>query len=96
MLKVFKYQIEPNDYFELILPAGAEILDVAAQRDTVCLWALVDPDAPKQVRRFRWAGTGHPITENPKQLIHVSTFQMRGGELVFHIFEVLDCAGEFI
>lgn len=89
MYKVFKYPIAPADYFAIDLPAGAQILTVAPQLGMVCLWALVDPGAPLERREFRWAGTGHEIAEPPDRLRYVSTFQLSGGALIFHIFEVL-------
>jgi len=42
-MKVFKYEIEPGDYFDLDLPEGARVLTVDRQGLKVCLWALVDP-----------------------------------------------------
>ncbi len=88
-MKVYKYIIQPYDYFYLELPKGARILTVQYQEPHVCLWALVDPEAPTQIRKFRWAGTGHEISEAPENLRHVSTFFMQGELLVFHIFEIL-------
>ncbi len=89
-MKVYKYPITPpSNYFTLDLPKGAQILTADVQGGIVCLWALVDPEAPTQTRKFRWAGTGHEISEAPENLRHVSTFFMQGELLVFHIFEIL-------
>jgi hypothetical protein len=89
MLKVFKYPIQINDYFTLELPYAARILKVECQNLQPCLWALVNPDNSIVKRVFRFAGTGHPIAHDFDDLKHVSTFQMDGGHLIFHIFEVL-------
>lgn len=37
------------------------------------LWALVDPDATPEIRRFRVIGTGHEIQE-PERMNHVGSF----------------------
>ncbi len=88
MRRIYKYPLELSDYPTIELPKGAKILDIAAQRDTVYLWALVDPDEDHvEIRHLRFAGTGHPIRET--QLHHLSTFQMRDGDLIFHVFEIM-------
>ena len=90
MKEVWKFEIPINDYFELVMPEKAKILYVDVQKDLPCLWALVDPEPnhPKEKRKFRFAGTGHPITQEPETLIHIGSFQMNGGDLIFHIFEI--------
>ena len=90
MRKVFKYQIPINDYVDIALPEDAQILTVDCQHGQPCLWALVDPTAPEVTRRFRFAGTGHPITDDTERLFFHGTFQMDGGSLIFHIFEVVN------
>jgi len=91
MRAVFKYEVPIGDHVSISLPKGAQILSVQAQGDTPYLWALVDPDQPMIERQFRFAGTGHPITEAPMTLSHVGTFQFFKLEnrLVFHLFEIL-------
>lgn len=89
MQAVYKYSVPMTDYFKLALPVGARVLTVQAQGDEACLWALVDPAAEKETRSFRLAGTGHPIDER-LDLRFISTFQLRGGLLVFHVFEVVE------
>ena len=42
MKRIFKYELIVANHSKLCLPVGAKILSVQAQRDTVCLWALVD------------------------------------------------------
>ena len=89
MLKVFKYPIPINDDAVMELPEGSQILHIDSQQGQPMLWALVNPDAPMEKRRFRFAGTGHPITEDPDNLIHRGTFKMQGDALIFHIFEII-------
>jgi hypothetical protein len=90
MLTVYKYPIAGADEFTLSLPVGAQLLSVQMQNGQPCLWALVDPDTRPVNRKFRLAGTGHPIEQSNVELKYVSTFQANGGALVFHVFEILD------
>ena len=101
MLTVYKYEIPAEDEFTIDLPAGAQPLSFQEQHGAGCMWALVDPEARTTKRRFRLAGTGHPIEyaepagvpyrspPNIGALRFVGTAQFRGGALVFHLFEVL-------
>ncbi len=88
MKKVFKYVLEFADYVELELPVGAKILHFGIQYGDPRIWALVDPTAGKEIRKFRFAGTGHPITEPDSELDFIGTVMMRDGALVWHLFEV--------
>jgi hypothetical protein len=92
MKRVFKYSLAFEDINILEMPVGAEILCAQTQRDTPCIWALVDPFAPRTKRRFRVAGTGHPIEDAIKA--YIGTVQIDGGSLVFHVFEVIRPATE--
>lgn len=86
MKRVFKYPLPYEGKVTVELPKGAEILHVAEQGGSVCLWALVDPDAPTEKKRFRFAGTGHEIVENLGK--HVGTCLMSHNMLVWHVFEL--------
>lgn len=55
--RVYKYELYARDVTTLGLPQGAELLTVAFQGDSLCLWALVNPEAPIAQRDFRVAGT---------------------------------------
>jgi hypothetical protein len=68
------------------MPAGAEVLTVQAKGDSGVLWALVDPAASKETRRFRVVPTGGPPSELKAEW-YVGTFQL--GWTVWHVFEVL-------
>jgi hypothetical protein len=70
------------------LPIGAEILTVQNQNEQVCLWALVNPNTETENRHIEIFGTGEPIlSDMGTSREYISTFQMSGGELVFHAFE---------
>jgi hypothetical protein len=88
MVTVYKYPIPIEDEFTLDLPIHSQILKVECQHGRPCMWALVCPTHPTETRRFRLAGTGHPITQDPDRMTHLATFQMAQGALVWHVFEV--------
>ena len=89
MLTVHKFPVPVGNYFDVELPAGAKVLTVDVQRGHAQLWALVETEHRTETRRFRFAGTGHPIEEKIEDLRFVNTFQVEGGSLIFHIFEVV-------
>jgi hypothetical protein len=84
---VFKYALTWDDVTEIYLPDGAEVLhvDVQGPDNDLQLWALVSTGAPFGKRRFRIAGTGHPIND---AVSHVGTVLLHDSALVFHVFEV--------
>ena len=88
-LSVWKFPVRYNDFVEVEMPARAKLLHVNEQYGTPCIWALVDPQQKKEVRRFRLAGTGHPIDIPADKLSHVGSYLTAGGQLVFHLFEIL-------
>lgn len=87
-LAVWKFPVwDGGDYSDVDMPVGAQILTVQFQEGSgACIWALVDPQRSIERRRFRIAGTGHPI--NDPLLHYLGTFQMMGGALIFHVFEI--------
>lgn len=99
--RVDRYPLPIVDEQVVSMPEGATILSVArreGQRNVVVgvgshepveMWALVDPDAPSRDRRIRIAGTGHPLPE-ADSLVHLGTVQIAQGQLVFHVFEIVD------
>jgi hypothetical protein len=88
MRKVFKYKVPLADTFDLELPVNAQLLHVHNQNDEIWLWALVDLEVDiVERRRFRLAGTGHPVAEST--LNYAGTAHIHDGALVFHLFEVV-------
>jgi len=64
MITVHKYPLRCVDDTETVeMPSQARVLHVQVIEDTVFLWALVDTELPVATRKFRIAGTGHPIDE---------------------------------
>lgn len=89
MKRVYKYELKLEDNQILKLPKGARILDVRTQGDSEnpFLWALVDPDEKETeevVLLIR--GTGHDIEMGDMDLVHISSYRMYGGSLVYHVF----------
>lgn len=86
-----------EDVTELDMPRGADVLSVDNQNDTLCFWAVVDTNERfMQNRRFRVAGTGHPLggadgakTGTYQRGRFLGTVQFLNGRLVFHIFDEL-------
>jgi len=91
MKVIHKYPFTITDYFNIALPEGAIILSAQAQFEEPQMWVLVDSEAPQLpvIREFRLAGTGHTINEPAETLHHISTFQMQGGVLIWHLFEII-------
>lgn len=87
MKTIWKYELRP-DGATVGVPEGAKILTVQAQKELPCIWCLVDTDARQENRTFRVYGTGHPMPVCPGD--YCGTFQLMGGSLVFHVFEVRD------
>ena len=93
---IWKFPFAIDDEVEIEMPHGAEVLHVDVQNGQPCMWAIVNPDEPRETWRtykFSVFGTGHPLPDlepdkplDRVHLHHVGTFQMRGGSLVFHIF----------
>ncbi len=94
MKTVWKFPIPTQDgIIDILMPKNAEILHVADQYGQICLWALVDSDAEKVIRKFRIYGTGHPLVVNAHTGYntydtYVGTAMQLDGKLLWHIFEV--------
>ncbi len=83
MKTIWKFPLKVTDEQTLQIPNGAQLLTVQTQGEIPCLWALVDPNAERKPCVVQTYGTGHPIREVGAYL---STYQMSGGALVFHVF----------
>jgi hypothetical protein len=87
---VWKYELRPARFeieVAVDMPIGSRVLHVAAQRNDVCLWALVDPRIPRglETRRFLVVPTGRGLTED--DLTYLGTAFVED-EIVLHVFEV--------
>lgn len=84
--QVFKYALSVANSQRVNLPVGAEVLTAQMQGEVLCLWALVDSNFAHLTseRVIRIYGTGRPIHDEGR---YIATFQMNGGDLIFHVFE---------
>lgn len=87
MKTIWKFPLIVNDFQQISIPAGAQLLDVQVQHDQPCLWALVDPAAPREFLTFRTVGTGHPFIDDAwGSYRHIGTYQLAAGGFVGHVF----------
>jgi hypothetical protein len=89
-MMLFKYPLptaEDVSTLDLPMPAGARILSLQVQRDTVCLWAMVDPNARETTRRLCIRETGQSC-EGLSRAPFLGTFQLNGGTIVGHVFDL--------
>jgi len=85
---IYKYSITPDTLTPM--PQGAKLLDIQMQRDTVALWAEVDPDAYMVHRDIGIYGTGHPLPDSDTERgLYITTFQM--GAFVWHAYDRGEC-----
>jgi 6-phosphogluconolactonase/glucosamine-6-phosphate isomerase/deaminase len=89
MKTIYKYPLKIQDKQTISMPIGAQILSVQVQDEVVCLWALVEPRLPKREIEFQMLGTGHDAGHINSNFKHISTVQVDGGNLVFHVFQYL-------
>lgn len=85
MLTIWKYEIEATDRQTVSIPKDAQFLSIQVQRQSICMWFLVNPKKPPVDRVFTVYGTGHHVPAVPGK--YLGTFQLMGGSLVFHAFE---------
>lgn len=85
---IWKFELETKDNQTIQIPKDAEILTAQIQKGKLCLWVLVNPELEKEDRNFEVFGTGHkmPLVQNIIRN-YISTYQLQGGNLVFHLFE---------
>lgn len=95
MITIHKYPVQIQNLFTIQMPAGAEVVHVALQRDEPFMWVKIDTSQPLKLYEFGVFGTGEDMTDtgndyphnNPvAHAPHLGTFLMSGGALVFHLF----------
>lgn len=89
---IWKFSLQITDRQTVTMPVGANILSVQDQAGGLQLWAIVNPDAEREQRVIEIVGTGNPMVDIEKEDLarfHIATVQVRGGALVWHVFELL-------
>ena len=82
--QIWKFPLELTGVQEVEMPSGSQLLSVAVQQETLCLWAMVDLDrGTKERRMIDIIGTGNPIDSHRRSFI--GTVQMES--FVWHVFE---------
>lgn len=66
------------------VPVGARFIRCAKSYECVCVWAIVDPTAAKEVRLFSMVPTNTPLNGNHQT--YLGTIEEFGGELLLHVF----------
>jgi hypothetical protein len=86
---IWKYTLNQPDVNKIEMPKGAEILSVQLQDGKICLWALLDPEAEKEIRSFGLIGTGNFIKQEESQYIATLQFEKIFAHFnqVYHLFE---------
>lgn len=84
MKTIWKFPLSIADEQYVSMPLGSVVLAVQEQNGLPCAWAIVD-DAEQATERVRFCirGTGHELGDVGD---YVGTFQLHGGDLVFHAF----------
>ena len=81
---IWKFEAQTTDILRIKMPEGAKVIRVGTQKSFhICLWVLVDPEAPKVSRMFYVVGTGHPI---PKLYLTLYLGTVFDGPYVWHVF----------
>ncbi len=85
MRTIHKYLLLPGDQTVVQTYEGAKVLCVQTQHGDPHIWLEVDRTQPLTRRTFHVFGTGHQIPDH-FQGAYVGTFQLNGGQLVFHVY----------
>lgn len=88
MKVIYKYPIACTDSQNVFMPTGCKILTVQNQKGIICIWALVDTNAPSECVKIRILATGQPIDNDC--LEYLGTVQFAFGDVVYHIFKELE------
>lgn len=84
---IYKYvvPIMSKPFFDLELPAGAEILAFQIQNEQPMLWVLINKAAMTVQRHFAIRGTGEAMNDWRSSDTYIGTVQMP--PFVWHLFE---------
>jgi len=85
MKRIYKYSVGIVSRQAIIMPKNAAILSIQFQDGSLCMWALVNPEAPNESRTFAVIGTGHDF---PHDVDWTYLATVQDGSYIWHIFEV--------
>lgn len=84
---IWKYPLKQIGRQTLLVPAGATLLKIAQQRDSVVAWFWVDPSQPKVDRTIITALTGFEAPSPTEALYRETAVMGADGDFVLHYFE---------
>lgn len=87
---IFKYQMPVLERFDMTLPAGAEIIRMEDQGGMFWMWAVVNTDAPDEVRKFHAFKTGAKMPDNVPLVYRGFCAVFVQMELGLYIFEEVE------
>ena len=86
MITIYKYRVQLEEIFTVALPAGAEFLSVQVQNGNPEMWFRVDTSRDELPQLFGICGTGAELPAKLRSAPFKGTFQLNGGDYVFHLF----------
>lgn len=86
---VYKWQLRRSSEIQLIrtIPMGAKIVRFALQNDNPTIWAVCNPAAQMEDRRFIIEATGSDVPADYKYVGSVEDIKS-GTSFIWHLFEV--------
>ncbi len=87
MRRIYKYVLNSSDEVQNVATTqGAEFLTAQSQPGVgLCVWAVVDPDAPVVIRKVHILVTGGMAHEKGT-MQYLGTVLTAGAFMVFHVF----------
>lgn len=82
---VWKATLQLTDVQYIKVPVGSEMLCAREQHEEICVWFRCDPSAPLSARAIAIVGTGNGAPGADGR--YLGTASLRGGALMFHVFE---------
>lgn len=83
MKEIWKFPCSAVYKNEIKMPEGARFLHAGLDpQNTLCVWMLVDPTAPPEIRHFYSYGTGWDVDPGQQYLATVNV-----GQYMWHLFE---------
>ena len=94
-MQIWKFVLEADGKQTIEMPKDANVLCVQLKDSRACLWAEVEPKAPKEKRMFEVFPTGITLPgDMGVSRKYISTFQIHseadGSVLAFHVYERLN------
>ena len=84
---IWKFELSPGET-TIHTPGNWKPLHVDKQGESVCLWALVEPDKPMTNKTFVTISIGEPF--HSFDLEYIGTVTGLSEWLVFHVFQIED------